>query len=209
MRHTEAMMTEQRQGSSKLSRQQRRALEREKRDANGWIAALGATDSLASAIRGALANRSVTRAELEEAIGMSLVDPSAAVDEAAPAPAPVRVEPERVTIQHILISFAGVGTAATRTREEAAALASATLTRARQGEDFGALVHELTDDSAPGIYRLRNTDVASSVSDEYPRERMVPAFGDVGFSLGVGEIGMANFDPKASPYGWHIIKRVQ
>jgi parvulin-like peptidyl-prolyl isomerase len=200
-------MTEQGQGAGKLSRQQRRAREREKRDATGWIAALGATDALASAIRAALGNRSATRAELEDAIGMSLVDPSAAAEEGAPAP--VRAEPERVTIQHILISFAGSGTKATRTREEAAALAADTLTRAHQGEDFAALVQELTDDSSPGIYRLRNAGVASGPADEYPRERMVPAFGDVGFRLAVGEIGMADFDPRASPYGWHIIKRLQ
>ena len=148
-------MTEQGPGAGKLSRQQRRAREREKRDANGWIAALGASDTLASAIRSALANRSATRAELEEAIGVSLVDPSPAV-----AQAPPRAEPERVTIQHILISFAGTGTTATRTREEAAELAAATLARARRGDDFAGLVQELTDDSSPGIYRLRNTDVA-------------------------------------------------
>ena len=201
-------MTEQGQGAGKLSRQQRRAREREKRDANGWIAALGATDTLAGAIRAALGNRSATRAELEDAIGMSLVGPSAAADEPAPAPPP-GAEPDRVAIQHILISFAGSGTKATRTREEAAALAAATLARARQGEDFAALVQELTDDSSPGIYRLRNAGVASGPADEYPRERMVPAFGDVGFRLGVGEIGMADFDPRASPYGWHIIKRLQ
>jgi parvulin-like peptidyl-prolyl isomerase len=44
---------------------------------------------------------------------------------------------------------------------------------------------------------------------EYPREGMVPAFGNVGFALNVGEIGIADFDPQTSPFGWHIIKRLK
>jgi parvulin-like peptidyl-prolyl isomerase len=38
---------------------------------------------------------------------------------------------------------------------------------------------------------------------------MVQAFGDVGFKLEVGAVGMATFDPKTSKYGWHIIKRLK
>ena len=51
-----------------LSRQQRRALEREKRTATGWIAALGTDDPwLRQAIRAAIGTRAVTRAELAAA----------------------------------------------------------------------------------------------------------------------------------------------
>ncbi len=32
---------------------------------------------------------------------------------------------------------------------------------------------------------------------------------DVSFSLNVNEIGMATYDPAASKYGWHIIKRLK
>jgi parvulin-like peptidyl-prolyl isomerase len=116
-------------------------------------------------------------------------------------------EPERIEIQHVLISFAGTGTKARRSQAEAAELATATLARANAGEDFDALVRELTDDSPPGIYKLSNNGV-SPASGEYPRNRMVAAFGNVGFGLGVGDIGMADFDPRTSPYGWHIIKRL-
>jgi hypothetical protein len=57
----------------KPSRQQLRAMEREKRNAAGWISALGTDDPwLRQAIRAAIGTRSVTRAELEEALGMSL-----------------------------------------------------------------------------------------------------------------------------------------
>ena len=38
---------------------------------------------------------------------------------------------------------------------------------------------------------------------------MVPAFGDVGFGLKVGEIGVAEYHPRKSPYGYHIIKRTK
>jgi parvulin-like peptidyl-prolyl isomerase len=190
----------------KLTRQQMRAQAREKRDAAGWIATLGTEDPwMRGAIRGAIGNRHVTRTELEEAIGMSL-------EVGAPAPMPAapsrREEPERITLQHILISFAGSGTRATRSKEEAEKIAGETLARANSGEEFGDLVKTVTDDSFPGIYRLCNTGVAPQGSDEYRRGGMVAAFGDVGFALDVGEIGMSTFDPKSSPYGWHIIKRL-
>ena len=59
----------------KLSRQQLRAMEREKRNAAGWISALGTDDPwLRQAIRAALGTRSATRTELEEALGMSLAE---------------------------------------------------------------------------------------------------------------------------------------
>jgi hypothetical protein len=61
----------------KLSRQQLRAMEREKRTAAAWISALGTDDPwLRQAIRTALGTRSVTRAELEDALGMSLAETS-------------------------------------------------------------------------------------------------------------------------------------
>jgi parvulin-like peptidyl-prolyl isomerase len=190
----------------KLSRQQMRAQSREKRDAAGWIAAIKTDDPwMRGAIRGAIGNRHVTRAELEEALGMSL-------EVGAPPPAPAvpapREEPERITLQHILISFAGAGTRATRTREEAEELAAETLARAQRGEEFGELVKALTDDSFPGIYRLCNNGITPQANDEYRRGGMVPAFGDVGFALEAGDIGMSTFDPRSSPYGWHIIKRL-
>ena len=98
--------------------------------------------------------------------------------------------------------------AAKRTKEEAEKLANEILERARKGDDFGALVKQYTDDSAPGIYPLANKGKPRK-GDYTPRERMVPAFGDIGFPLKVGEIGMAVYDPKKSPYGWHIIKRIE
>jgi parvulin-like peptidyl-prolyl isomerase len=37
----------------------------------------------------------------------------------------------------------------------------------------------------------------------------VLAFGEVGFRLIPGEIGVATFHPVKSPYGYHIIKRLK
>lgn len=189
----------------KLTRQQLRAQAREKRDAAGWIKALNIDDPwMARSIRDAVGTKRLTHAELEAALGMSFT--SASSPAAPPAPPPA--EPERIVVQHILISFTGAGTRATRAKAEAEVLARETLERARKGEEFASLVEELTDDSSPGIYRLSNTGVAPVSAEEHVRERMVPAFGNTGFSLDIDEIGMAEFDSRTSPYGWHIIKRL-
>jgi len=104
-----------------------------------------------------------------------------------------------VEVQHILISFAGSGTAASRSREEAEQLAAELFARIQEGADFDELVREHTDDSAPGIYPMTSSR----------RRSMVTSFGDVGWRLAVGEVGVALHDPQASPYGWHIIKRLK
>jgi hypothetical protein len=134
----------------------------------------------------------------------------APAEAAAAAPAPATATAEHIKLQHILISFAGKvpGKNITRTQDEARALAAQVLERAKKGEDFDALVKTYTDDRAPGIYSLANTGVTPS-GDEFARNRMVPAFGDVGFSLAPGEIGMSEYDPARSPFGWHIIKRLE
>jgi cyclophilin family peptidyl-prolyl cis-trans isomerase len=42
-----------------------------------------------------------------------------------------------------------------------------------------------------------------------PRGQMAAAFGDVGFKLKVGEVGLAEPDAEKSPFGYHIIKRLK
>jgi len=122
------------------------------------------------------------------------------------------VEPDRLEVQHILISFEGLipKEGLTRTKEQAEALANELLERVLEGEDFDSMVREYTDDQYPGIYRMANLNVQpDTANQEYARARMVKAFGDVSFSLKVGEIGMTKFDPETSKYGWHIIKRLK
>ncbi len=118
-------------------------------------------------------------------------------------------EPEHITVQHILIGFRGSvpGKPITRTQEEARKLAYDLLAQAQGGTDFDQLVSKHTDDSPPGIYGMSNRG-ARPGPGEFPRDGMVPAFGNVGFPLQVGEFGVADFDARNSPYGWHIIKRV-
>jgi parvulin-like peptidyl-prolyl isomerase len=131
---------------------------------------------------------------------------------AADTPGEQRVEPDFVTVQHILIGFQGTlpGKNVTRTRDDASKLADELLEKARSGADFDALVKEYTDDSHPGIYKMANLGLqANPAAGLFPRGGMVKGFGDVGFSLEVGEIGVAVYDPEASKYGWHIIKRVE
>lgn len=121
-----------------------------------------------------------------------------------------KTAPDRVRVQHILIGFQGSvpGKNITRTKAEAKTLAYEVLERAQKGEDFDALVREYTNDSAPGIYAMANTGVTPNPG-EAPRDRMVGAFGDVGFNIMVGNIGIADWDAQRSPFGWHIIKRLK
>ncbi len=123
-----------------------------------------------------------------------------------------------ITVQHILIGFKdAVGfkgqsspppKAATRTQEDAKKLAYDLLAQAKAGADYDKLVAANTDDQAPGIYSMANNNITPTSQTEFPRNRMVPAFGNVGFTLKVGEIGIADYDPQTSPFGYHIIKRV-
>lgn len=118
--------------------------------------------------------------------------------------------PQHVQVQHILIGFSGSvpGKSIARTQEQAKALAYQILDRARKGESFDELVRQYTDDSPPGIYGMSGIGVAPAPG-EFPRDRMVPAFGNVGFAISPGNIGIADFDPSTSPYGWHVIKRLK
>ena len=128
----------------------------------------------------------------------------------AGAPAPAAGEPGHITVQHVLIGFKGSvpGKDIARSQEEARTLAYAILERARKGESFIGLVKQYTDDAAPGIYSMSNTNVPPG-QGEHRRTGMVRGFGDMSFGLEVGEFGIADFDPQASPYGWHVIKRLK
>ena len=106
----------------------------------------------------------------------------------------------QVKVQHLLVSFQGAGVpGVTRTKEEAEVLAAELWKRIHSGEDFDALVKQYTNDSHPGIYPMTTAS----------RRGMVPGFGNVGWRLEVNEFGIAPFDARKSPYGWHIIKRVE
>lgn len=140
-------------------------------------------------------------------------------DESVPAksdsnsePKTARAEPDYITVQHCLIGFKGSlpGKPVTRTKEEAKELATKLLAELKAGADFDEIIRKNTDDSPPGIYKMANRGKKADMTQEvYPREGMVPAFGDTGFPLEVGEFGLAEFDAEKSPFGWHIVKRTK
>jgi hypothetical protein len=141
-------------------------------------------------------------------------DPAPKVPAPAPVPEPKEkapmAEPDHIKVQHILVGFAGAPRLkCTRSKEEAKKLAETIFAEAKTGASMESLMDKYgTDDSKPGIYGLANRGLEPKAGS-YKRDGMVPAFGNVGFKLAVGEVGMAEHDATASPYGWHIIKRVE
>jgi hypothetical protein len=122
------------------------------------------------------------------------------------------VEPDMVTVQHILIGFDGSvpDKDISRSMEEASALARELYERAEAGEDFDMLVEEYTDDSFPGVYQMtKDTGQAEGNPTVFAKSQMAKNFGDVSFSLAVGEIGLAEYDPQDCKYGWHVILRIE
>ena len=108
---------------------------------------------------------------------------------------------QKVKLQHVLLAFVGAkrGSESGHTEDEARALASDVLARARAGEDFTALMKKYSGDDGPGIYTLTQDD----------RDGYAKYFADVGFRLQVGEIGIAPYHRVKSPFGWHVIKRLE
>ena len=128
----------------------------------------------------------------------------------AGAPGAVAKEPDVVVVQHILIGFKKTvpGQELERDKKDARALAEELFQRASEGTDFAPLVKEYTNDTYPGVYKLTNTG-APLVPDARQRKEMVSGFGDVAFRLEVGEVGLAKYNSVTSPYGWHVIKRLE
>ncbi len=113
---------------------------------------------------------------------------------------------ESVLVQHILISGKAQGAiyaqrggqdprAAARDEAAVEALVNATLARIAKGEDFKALMTELSED--PGSNK---SGMPYPVDAQAP---MVPPFKNLAMRLKLDEIGVV-----ASPFGYHIMKRV-
>jgi hypothetical protein len=131
-------------------------------------------------------------------------DPAAVAREVTPD------EPSHVVVEHVLISFEGTKVAgATRTKDEARALAQNVLEQAKGGRDFEELVRLYSDDrGGGGKIALANYNVPPDAG-ELERRKMVRGFGAAAFALAVGEIGFVEYDANASPYGWHVVKRLK
>jgi parvulin-like peptidyl-prolyl isomerase len=115
---------------------------------------------------------------------------------------------QRVQVRHLLVAFRGSGVpGVTRSREEAEARTAELWVEIQGGADFAALVREHSDDSPEGVYTMFAG--APAEPGAFARSGMVPAFGDTGWRLAVGEFGVAAYDPQASPFGWHIVQRLE
>jgi parvulin-like peptidyl-prolyl isomerase len=108
---------------------------------------------------------------------------------------------DKVTVRHVLVAFVGAkrGSEAGRTLAEARELTLELLGRARAGEDFAALMRQHSDDEGGGTYTLAQAD----------REDYAQDFGDVAFRLAPGEIGVAAYHRVRSPFGFHILQRLE
>ena len=109
---------------------------------------------------------------------------------------------DAVKVQHVLLAFVGAkkGSESKHTHAEAQKLAGEVLAKARAGEDFTALMKAHSYDEGDGILKLTQKNRA---------EEAVQWFGDVSFRLSVGEIGIASYHRSKSPFGWHVIKRLE
>jgi hypothetical protein len=120
---------------------------------------------------------------------------------------------ERVKVQHFLIArymSDRAGRHGILDPSEAEERAAELYLRARAGEDFDALVREYSYDAVegdpPGVYEMiaKDADLPGT-----RRGGMAPAFGDAGWRLEVGEVGVILYDRARSWYGYHIIKRLE
>lgn len=142
--------------------------------------------------------------------------PPGSTPPAPPRPPGVKKsEPDHIQIDHILIGVENLRASPGQFNGKWAApkakdIAYDLLARLKAGGDWDAAKKQFSEDPPPGgPYSMANFGAKPNAADEIPRQKMVPGFGNVGFQLDVGEIGIADFDARTSPYGYHIIKRLK
>ena len=101
---------------------------------------------------------------------------------------------DKVTVKHILVKF-DEENLTDESKAETKKLAEEVLLKAKNGEDFDALIAEYNED--PGM----DDDGYTFANDG----TMVQSFADASFALKTGEIS----DLVETPYGYHIIKRIE
>lgn len=112
------------------------------------------------------------------------------------------VPEDAVRVKHILVKKKDG-----RTLDETNEIAAKLLAKVEAGESFEELM-KLSEDTGGGDYTLFDGGPGKPPPPGAdPRSRMVSAFGDVGWRLKIGQVGVSLYDEKASPHGVHIIKR--
>ena len=122
-----------------------------------------------------------------------------------------RVSPRRVKVKQILVRWSGARGAqgSKLDRSEAKLLAQALLARARDGEEFDRLVANEADAGLAVETLTVVADGGSRRVGEYSRADLPMALSELIFNLDVGEFGLCEFHEKESPYGWHVVFRVE
>jgi hypothetical protein len=118
-----------------------------------------------------------------------------------------------IVVDHILIKVrSATSPQAAHDEVEARMAAYELLDKLKAGGNWATLKRANSEDGSPGApggpYAMADRNLTPA-PDERPRDGMVAAFGDVGFRLAVGEMAIANYDRVTSPYGFHIIKRIE
>jgi len=108
---------------------------------------------------------------------------------------------DTVKVQHVLLAFVGAKRGSESKRDYAAArtVTADVLLRARSGDDFPTLVKQFSYEEGSGIETLTARN-----RDDYAAN-----FAAIAFRLAVGEIGVAAYHSSKSPFGFHVIKRLE
>jgi hypothetical protein len=145
------------------------------------------------------------------ALSLASCGDSGSEKDVVPATAETSI-PGHVVVDHILIGVRGglPQFQGKRTEAEARAFAYDLLAKLEAGANWASAKAEHSEDPPPGgPYAMADTGLPLLSRDEFSRGQMARAFGDVAFSLKVGEIGIADYHKDKSPFGFHIIKRTK
>jgi len=136
-----------------------------------------------------------------------------------PPAAPALREPKRVLIEQIHIAFKGAKRQdSPRPKAEARRLAYSLLEKVESGIGFELLKQQYSDDRdqddrANSPYIVVNFDTPHAARrdniPEIPRASAYRSWGDLAFALKPGEVGIADYNEKDCPSGWHIMKRLK
>ncbi|MHC4163124.1 MAG: FG-GAP-like repeat-containing protein [Planctomycetota bacterium] len=122
-----------------------------------------------------------------------------------------RVPPRRLKVKQILVRWSGARGAQGVERDQAEARKLARhLTRlARRGETFQRIVATEPDAGLEVEVLTVVADAGTRRAGEYSRADLPTALSELVFNLDVGEVGLCEFHEKESPFGWHVVMRVE